>query len=128
MLDHFTFNVPAAQYDAIVAWYLAALAPLGYTKQLDYPGHACGLGASPSSAAIWIGVSRDGAAAAHGFHLAFKAEDHETVERFYKAAIEAGGKDNGAPGPRDVYGPNYYGAFVLDPLGNNVEVVDKIAH
>lgn len=115
MLDHFSFNVPAAQHDAIVAWYLAALAPLNYTKQFDYPGHACGLGVSPSQAVFWIGVGEGGAA--QGFHLAFKAEDHETVDRFYAAAVEAGGKDNGAPGLREMYGPHYYGAFVLDPLG-----------
>ena len=55
-------------------------------------------------------------------HLAFQAKDRQTVERFYAAALEAGGKDNGAPGERP-YHPGYYAAFVLDPAGNNVEVV-----
>jgi len=55
-------------------------------------------------------------------HLAFQAKDHDTVQRFYKAALAAGGKDNGAPGMRE-YHPGYYAAFVLDPDGNNVEAV-----
>lgn len=115
MIDHFTFNVPTAQYEEIVNWYLAALAPLGYAKQFDFPGRACALGPDKSQAAFWIGASD--VTAAYGFHLAFKANDHETVDKFHKAALEAGGKDNGKPGPRDMYGPNYYGGFVLDPLG-----------
>ena len=56
-------------------------------------------------------------------HLAFQAKDHDTVQRFYQAALAAGGKDNGAPGLRPHYHPNYYGAFVLDPDGHNVEAV-----
>jgi hypothetical protein len=115
MLDHFTFNVPIAQYEEIVGWYLIALAPLNYTKQFDFSGRACGLGPDNSQAVFWIGVG-DGTAA-HGFHLAFKATDHKTVDKFYDAAIKAGGQDNGKPGPRERYGPHYYGAFVLDPLG-----------
>ncbi|KAF2450940.1 glyoxalase family protein [Karstenula rhodostoma CBS 690.94] len=126
MLDHFTFTVPPAQYDAIVTWYLAALAPLNYTKQFDFPGHACGLGPDKAQAVFWIGAGEG--ATARGFHLAFKAEHHETVDRFHAAALKAGGEDNGGPGLRERYGPHYYGAFVLDPLGNNIEVVDKAAH
>jgi catechol 2,3-dioxygenase-like lactoylglutathione lyase family enzyme len=55
-------------------------------------------------------------------HLAFQGKDRETVERFHQAALAAGGRDNGAPGERP-YHPGYYGAFVLDPDGNNIEVV-----
>ncbi len=57
-------------------------------------------------------------------HLAFQAKDHDTVQRFYKAALAAGGKDNGAPGVREEYHPGYYAAFVLDPDGNNIEAVN----
>jgi catechol 2,3-dioxygenase-like lactoylglutathione lyase family enzyme len=68
----------------------------------------------------------DSPAAAHGLtgrtHLAFQANDHETVERFHRAALAAGGTDNGAPGLRP-YHPGYFAAFVLDPDGNNIEVV-----
>lgn len=56
-------------------------------------------------------------------HIAFQAKDHETVDRFYAAGIEAGGKDNGAPGERANYHPGYYAAFLLDPDGNNIEAV-----
>jgi catechol 2,3-dioxygenase-like lactoylglutathione lyase family enzyme len=57
-----------------------------------------------------------------GFHIAFQAKDRETVDRFHAAALAAGGRDNGAPGERD-YHPGYYGAYVLDPDGTNVEAV-----
>ena len=57
-------------------------------------------------------------------HLAFQAKDHDTVQRFYRAALAAGGKDNGAPGIREEYDPGYYAAFVLDPDGNNIEAVN----
>lgn len=50
-------------------------------------------------------------------------KDHATVDAFYKAAVDAGAKDNGAPGPRPHFGPNYYAAFVIDPAGNNIEAV-----
>ena len=56
-------------------------------------------------------------------HLAFNAPDEETVQRFYRAGLEAGGRDNGPPGERKVYHPGYYGAFLLDPDGNNIEAV-----
>ena len=58
-----------------------------------------------------------------GVHVAFTAPDRATVDAFYEAAIAAGGKDNGAPGVREQYHPHYYGAFVLDPDGNNIEAV-----
>ena len=56
-------------------------------------------------------------------HIAFQAGDRETVDAFHAAALAAGGKDNGKPGKREIYHPNYYGAFVLDPDGHNVEAV-----
>ena len=115
MLDHFVFNVPRSQFEEIVTWYLAALAPLNYTKQFDYPGKACGLGTSTEEAPFWIGVSEE--SGPRGFHIAFKAKSHDVVDRFYEEVVKAGGRDNGKPGPRPMYGPNYYGAFVLDPLG-----------
>lgn len=68
---------------------------------------------SPASAGVLTGRA----------HLAFQAPDRETVERAYRAGLEAGGKDNGAPGMREQYHPGYYAAFLLDPDGNNIEVV-----
>ena len=64
-----------------------------------------------------------GTPATENVHLAFAAEDNETVDRFHRDATAAGYRDNGPPGERAVYHPGYYGAFVLDPDGNNVEVV-----
>jgi catechol 2,3-dioxygenase-like lactoylglutathione lyase family enzyme len=58
-----------------------------------------------------------------GTHVAFRANDRESVDRFYAAGLKAGGKDNGGPGPRPDYGPTYYAAFLIDPDGNNVEAV-----
>lgn len=58
-----------------------------------------------------------------GVHIAFRADTRKLVDEFYKAALAAGGKDNGAPGIREIYHPNYYGAFVLDPDGHNIEAV-----
>lgn len=117
-IDHFAFKVHPSEYEKIVDWYLAALAPLGYTKQVDIPERACGLGTSKFDAKFWIGKSEDSnEKASSAFHLAFTAEDHVTVDKFYDEALKAGGKDNGKPGTRTMYHPNYYGAFVLDPLG-----------
>lgn len=115
MLDHFVFKVPKARFDEVVTWYLSALAPLNYTKQFDYEGQACGLGTSKDAATFWIGASDEPGAS--GFHLAFKANSHDDVDKFYEEAVKAGGKGNGEPGPREMYGPHYYGAFVLDPMG-----------
>jgi catechol 2,3-dioxygenase-like lactoylglutathione lyase family enzyme len=68
-------------------------------------------------------VNGRGRPAVRGVHLAFHAINHDAVDTFHAAALAAGGPDNGAPGPRPIYQPNYYGAFVLDPDGNNVEAV-----
>ncbi|KAF2684241.1 glyoxalase family protein [Lentithecium fluviatile CBS 122367] len=125
-LDHVSFNVHPSKYEDVVAWYLAALAPLGYTKQMDIPGIACGLGDSPHTAKFWIGTNEN--ASGSGMHIAFKAKDHTTVDKFYDEALKAGGTDNGKPGVREMYHPNYYAAFVFDPVGNNIEVVDHVAH
>jgi hypothetical protein len=115
-LDHVSFHVSPSEYDKVVAWYLAALAPLGYTKQVDIPGVACGLGDSPQNAKFWIG-QREDATTSGNLHLAFRANDHATVDRFHEEGVKAGGKDNGKPGLRPMYHPNYYGAFVFDPVG-----------
>jgi catechol 2,3-dioxygenase-like lactoylglutathione lyase family enzyme len=68
---------------------------------------------------FWIGEGEPGQA----FHIAFAADDRATVDAFHEAAIAAGGRDNGGPGLRPEYHPSYYGAFVLDPDGNNIEAV-----
>ena len=115
MLDHIGIGVRDPQ--ASKAFYVAALAPLGIEVIMDF-GEAVGLG-SGGKPYFWFGKSAEGAKT----HVAFAARDRKTVDAFYAAAIAAGGKDNGAPGIRAQYHPNYYGAFVLDPDGHNVEAV-----
>jgi catechol 2,3-dioxygenase-like lactoylglutathione lyase family enzyme len=107
------------------AFYDAALAPLGYKPLREIPKEhtggkvVVGYGVPPKPD-FWLA---EGTPNAPRIHIAFRAENHAQVDAFYKAAIAAGGKDNGAPGPRPHYHDKYYGAFVLDPDGHNVEAV-----
>ena len=115
MIDH--LSVPVSDFDRSLAFYRAALAPLGYEVLMQFPGVA-GLGVKPKPD-LWIGAKPVG----HKVHVALRADKRSLVDAFYAAAIAAGGTDNGAPGVRAHYHPNYYGAFVLDPDGHNVEAV-----
>ncbi|KAI4649470.1 hypothetical protein J4E93_003790 [Alternaria ventricosa] len=121
MLDHIGLTVPASRFEEVTAWYLAALAPLGYSKQMDFGGQGVGLGPDRLNTVFWIFGKGDAEAAAT--HFAFRCTDRDAVEKFHQEGVKAGGKDNGKPGLRP-YHPNYYAAFVMDPVGNNVEVVD----
>ena len=122
MLDHVGF--PITDYQRSKAFYEKALAPLGYALVWEVPQtgngeKAAGFGAK-GKPDFWIG---EGQPNVPPIHVAFRAESRAQVEAFYKAAIAAGGKDNGAPGLRSDYAPNYYAAFLLDPDGHNVEAV-----
>ena len=116
MYDHVSLKVKDGARSR--KFYEKALAPLGYKVISEYDGGA-GLGAEDKSA-LWIS---EGGSHSPIVHLAFVAPDHATVEAFHKAALGAGGRDNGKPGPRQDYGPHYYAAFAFDPDGNNVEAV-----
>ena len=116
MIDHVSLNV--SDLAASRAFYLAALAPLGIVPVKEFPG-AVGLG-DRGFPDFWL---VDRAPASGPAHVAFRAADRATVAAFHAAALAAGGCDNGAPGLRPQYRPDYYGAFVLDPDGNNVEAV-----
>lgn len=116
MIDHVTANV--TDLDAAKEFYSQALAPLGYSVQMEFPG-AAGFGSPDGIQDFWIGSSPDRGAT----HVAFHASNHAAVDAFYEAAMAAGGKDNGAPGLRPHYHENYYAAFVHDADGNNVEAV-----
>jgi catechol 2,3-dioxygenase-like lactoylglutathione lyase family enzyme len=116
MLDHVGLRV--ANYDRSKRFYTGALAPLGYTVIMEFGGSIGGLGAR-GKPDFWISQGE----ASGAIHVAFVSPDRATVEAFYKAALAAGGRDNGAPGLRPEYHPGYYGAFVFDPDGNNVEAV-----
>ena len=117
MLDHIGLDV--SDYERSKAFYEKALAPLGYKMIMEPVSGVCGFGADFPF--FWIGKRDRGPQT--GVHVAFRVKDRETVDAFHAAALEAGGTDNGGPGMREIYHPNYYGAFVLDPDGNNVEAV-----
>ena len=124
MLDH--IGIATSDIRRSEAFYAAALAPLNITKLHEYGpdksdsgSTAIGFG-NDMKPFFWIG---DQKRVGEGTHVAFTAPDRASVDAFYKAAIAAGGRDFGAPGLRPKYHPNYYGAFVLDPDGINVEAV-----
>jgi len=123
MIDHLGLSV--SDYEAAKAFYGKALAPLDYSLIMEVTeeqtGHtaAAGFGAG-GKPDFWI----DGKGAMNKpVHVAILAKDRATVDAFYKAAMAAGGRDNGAPGVRPHYHANYYGAFVINPDGHNIEAV-----
>jgi len=123
MLDHVGLSV--SNYHKSRVFYTDALIPLGVDVVMQvtaeqtggYEGAGFGTDQKPW---FWIG---SGGTVGGPTHVAFNAESREAVDRFYAAAIAAGGRDNGKPGIRADYHPHYYAAFVLDPDGNNVEAV-----
>lgn len=132
MLDHMTFRV--TDIERAKAFYSAALAPLGYSVCFEGNFGMNVLGFAHPDTSMPDGKRSDvwfvdgpspygGPRATTGCHLCWAAETRAQVDAFYRAAIGAGGIDNGAPGLRPQYHPNYYGAFVIDPEGNNIEAV-----
>src|SRR5262245_21910199 len=119
MMDHVAIRVK--DLAASRRFYEAALGPFGYTVVSDY-GVIIGMGQSKDKPTFWIG-NKDSGTLTSGAHIAFASNDRKSVDAFHKAAMGAGGRDNGAPGIRADYHPNYYGAFVFDPDGNNIEAV-----
>jgi len=123
MIDH--MGMPVSDLARATAFYLEALRPLGIGMILQVSTEQTGNGAAVGFGAqgkpfFWIG---EGSAPDSHVHVAFSADSRADVDAFYQAALAAGGKDNGAPGLRPHYHANYYGAFVLDPDGNNIEAV-----
>lgn len=123
MIDHTGLQVSVPQKSR--KFYDAALAPLGYKMMMEIPKEYTGgkvvLGYGvPPKPDFWIS---EGTPNKPLVHVAFRADNHNQVDEFYKAALAAGGRDNGAPGPRPHYHEDYYGAFVLDPDGHNIEAV-----
>jgi catechol 2,3-dioxygenase-like lactoylglutathione lyase family enzyme len=115
VLDHIGLTV--SDYARAKAFYTQALAPLGITPLMEFGSDASGFGRHKPY--FWIAAG----SATTPIHIAFGASTRAEVDAFYKAALAAGAKDNGAPGVRAHYHPDYYGAFVLDPDGHNVEAV-----
>jgi catechol 2,3-dioxygenase-like lactoylglutathione lyase family enzyme len=128
VLDHLSLRV--ANYERSRQFYLQALAPLGYVLAMEADsGAGFRKGYIPS---FWVKQGVPGGTASApdsagcggpAIHVAFAAEDRAAVDAFHKAALAAGGRDNGAPALCPQYHPNYYGAFVLDPDGYNIEAV-----
>jgi catechol 2,3-dioxygenase-like lactoylglutathione lyase family enzyme len=113
MIAHTTLHV--SDYEKAKAFYTAALAPLGYRNNMEFEDSA-GFNDGKNTD-FWISKEK-----VVPTHLAFETDSRRKVEAFHRAAINAGAKDNGAPGYRD-YSPGYFAAFVLDPDGNNIEAV-----
>ena len=123
MIDHIGIDISDPEKSK--TFYDKALAPIGYSMTqvpVEYTGGKIilGYGNPPQKADFWIA---QGSATRPAVHVSFRAENRKQVDEFYKAAIAAGGKDNGAPGLRPHYHKDYYAAFVFDPDGHNIEVV-----
>ncbi|MGD8429423.1 MAG: VOC family protein [Ectothiorhodospiraceae bacterium] len=116
IIDHIGLTV--GDYQRSLQFYSAALAPLEIEQLMEVHGWA-GFGRE-GKPEFWLG---EGEAPQRPMHVAFTAGTREQVRGFYRAALDAGGRDNGPPGLREIYHPDYYGAFVLDPDGHNVEAV-----
>ncbi|HKU94800.1 MAG TPA: VOC family protein [Vineibacter sp.] len=130
MLDHVTLRV--SDYAKSKAFYTTALAPLAYRLMVDFEhegAKVAGFGWTRPDGSRkvdwWIvqNPASAGLAVSGPTHLALLAKDRAVVDAFYQAGLKAGGKDNGGPGVRPHYHADYYGAFVLDPDGNNIEAV-----
>jgi catechol 2,3-dioxygenase-like lactoylglutathione lyase family enzyme len=115
MIDH--IGIAVSDLENSVAFYTKALAPLGYSLIMKLE-HAAGFGVA-GKPDFWVGKG----APKDAVHVALRAAGRAQVRAFYEAAIAAGGKDNGAPGTRPHYHEHYYGAFVHDPDGHNIEAV-----
>ncbi len=123
MIDH--TGVAVSDFARSKAFYTQALAPIGYTLQLELPASVTGSAdvagfGEPPKPDFWIS---SGTPNVPPIHIAFRVGSRAMVDAFYRAALAAGGRDNGAPGLRPHYHTDYYGAFVLDPDGHNIEAV-----
>ncbi len=124
MIDH--LGIEVADYALSRAFYESVLATLGYgvamevTREMSGGYEGCGFG-PPGRPHFWIG--KGSGEPGRCTHVAFTAKDRAQVDAFHAAALAAGARDNGAPGLRPHYHPNYYGAFAIDPDGNNIEAV-----
>ena len=123
MIDH--TGVSVSNFEESKKFYTEALKPIGYQLLLEFPAsitgktNVAGFG-EPPKADFWIA---EGTPNDSSIHVAFRVGKRSLVDAFHKAALAAGGKDHGAPGLRPHYHSNYYGSFILDPDGHNIEVV-----
>jgi catechol 2,3-dioxygenase-like lactoylglutathione lyase family enzyme len=118
MLDH--IGLPVRDLAKTRTFYTAALAPLGLIPRYDRDNVIAFASPEATRYPLWFYGKGDGPS---GLHIGLTATIRTQVDAFHAAALAAGGKDNGAPGPRPHYTPTYYGAFVIDPDGHNLEAV-----
>jgi len=122
VFDHIGLCI--SQLERSRRFYLEALGAIGYRLLAEYPvevaGHRHVLGFGDERPRFWLSVDRAGSGTAH---VAFTVDRRAQVDAFHAAGLAAGGRDNGAPGLRSHYHPDYYGAFLLDPDGHNLEAV-----
>jgi len=125
-LDHVSYSVPFSKFDDEVNFIIASFTPLGLKEIVRPAPGVVGLGKDRPW--LWIAglenrqpIGDEGRVLQN--HLALTAEDRAQVDAFHAAALKSGGKDNGAPGVRADYHPNYYAAFVISPGGHNIECV-----
>ena len=116
IIDH--IGLAVEDYEKSKEFFCQALAPLGIELVMEVQGRA-GFGRN-GKPELWFGVHTE---KQRPLHIALVADNREQVRAFYKAALAAGGKNNGPPGIREIYHPNYYGAFVISPDGHNIEAV-----
>jgi catechol 2,3-dioxygenase-like lactoylglutathione lyase family enzyme len=127
LLHHLSLAV--TDIERAASFYDPVLGALGYVRVFEdlrpgEPGQAVGYGLPGQGDAFCIKLGPvSSACAGYGFHLAFAAPDRQAVQRFHDMALRHGGQDNGCPGPRPAYGPDYYACFVLDPDGHHLEAV-----
>ncbi|KAJ9132630.1 hypothetical protein NKR23_g11085 [Pleurostoma richardsiae] len=117
-ITHTLIKVAPRDHAALVAFYTAALAPIGYKQLGNFPSGMSALGVQRPE---WFMMASEDTTTS-GVHVCFSAPDRAAVDAFHAAAIATGGKDNGTPGVRERMSPNYYAAFAFDTQGNNIEV------
>jgi catechol 2,3-dioxygenase-like lactoylglutathione lyase family enzyme len=119
MLHHVSIGV--ADVERAAKFYDAVLGALGYKRVMEFMPYALAYG--ETTPAFWVGLphNQKSASVGNGAHVGFNARSKDAVHKFHEAALAHGGRDDGAPGPRPDYGPEYYGAFVLDIDGNKIE-------
>jgi catechol 2,3-dioxygenase-like lactoylglutathione lyase family enzyme len=121
MLHHVSVGV--ADVEAAARFYDSVLGALGYRRVMEFLPYAIGYGEAAPEFWVQLPHNQQSASAGNGVHVGFAAASQDAVKKFHAAALRAGATDEGAPGPRPDYSPNYFGAFVRDPEGNKLEAV-----
>jgi len=119
MLHHVSVGV--ADVGRAAVFYDAVLGALGFRRVMEYMPVAIGYGTGAPTFWVQLPHNQQPASVGNGVHIGFSAKSKAAVHKFHQAALAAGGRDDGAPGPREIYGPDYYGAFVIDLDGNKLE-------